>query len=320
LPAPLRHPIRGLALLAAILLAGAFGDGGAAGAQSIETKRAEAAELATRLDDQARRIVALDVERRRAENELEGAQAAVTEAEVQLAAAIRRQDDLKRLLVVQAQSAYAGGGSVGVLGYLLRADAGNEVPRRAYLGILSGHDRRLIGELRALREDLSARRARLDAAHKRARARAAALNEDRAALDRAIRAQRDVLGRVNGELAALIADEQARRQAETARLAAATRPAAAPLAAAGPVITAAPMSVDATDGDTWACIRQLESGNNYSEPGGGAYQFLDSTWQSLGYTGTASDHPPHVQDQAAVELQARSGWSQWTTAPLCGKP
>ena len=70
--------------------------------------------------------------------------------------------------------------------------------------------------------------------------------------------------------------------------------------------------------EAFACIRQLESGNNYSSPSGGAYQFLDDTWQSLGYEGAAEDHPPAVQDEGARRLQARSGWGQWTVAPLCG--
>lgn len=327
MPVPPRHRIGGVALLAGVLLASGLASGvvsGPAWAQSIEGKRAEAAELATKLEDQARRIMGLDVQMRQAQDELADAQSAVSQAETDLAATVRRQDGLKRRLVVQAQNAYAGGGSIGVLQYLLRTNSGDEVSRRAYLGIVTGQDRRLIGELRATREDLEVLQGRLDAAYKRARSRAAALTEDRSALDRAIQAQRDVLARVNGELAGLISAEQARRDAEAARQAAATRPAPAPAAAAapaggGPVVTAAPMAISAPNGDTWACIRQLESGNNYASPGGGAYQFLDSTWQSLGYTGTASDYPPHVQDQAAVQLQARSGWSQWTTAPLCGK-
>ncbi|MFP5319362.1 MAG: transglycosylase family protein [Acidimicrobiia bacterium] len=322
MPVPPRQRIAAIALLASLLLAAALVPG-RAGAQSIDGKRAEAAELATKLQDQARRIMGLDVQMRQAQDELDDAESAVSRAEAELAATVRRQDELKRRLVVQAQNAYAGGGSVGVLQYLLRTNSGDEVSRRAYLGIVTGLDRRVIGELRASREDLELLQGRLAAAHKRARSRAASLTEDRAALDRAIRAQRDVLARVNGELAGLISAEQARRDAEAARLAAASRPVPAAASAAptggGPVVTAAPMALSAPDGDTWACIRQLESGNNYASPGGGAYQFLDSTWHSLGYTGTASDHPPHVQDQAAVQLQARSGWSQWTTAPLCGK-
>ena len=77
--------------------------------------------------------------------------------------------------------------------------------------------------------------------------------------------------------------------------------------------------LDYAPGGTWDCIRALESGNNYNSPGGGAYQFEDATWQSLGGTGHAQDAPPAEQDARAVELQQRSGWSQWTTAPRCGR-
>lgn len=71
-------------------------------------------------------------------------------------------------------------------------------------------------------------------------------------------------------------------------------------------------------GGSWAAIRQCESGGNYSDNTGngyyGAYQFSASTWHSLGYSGLPSDASPSVQDQAAQQLQARSGWGQW---PVC---
>ena len=71
-------------------------------------------------------------------------------------------------------------------------------------------------------------------------------------------------------------------------------------------------------GGIWACIREKESGNNYRAPGGGAYQFQLATWQSLGGTGLPEDAPPWVQDEMAIKLQQRSGWSQWATAAACG--
>ena len=70
----------------------------------------------------------------------------------------------------------------------------------------------------------------------------------------------------------------------------------------------------------WAHLRQCESGGNYSENSGngyyGAYQFSLETWQGLGYSGLPSDAAPAVQDQAAQQLQARSGWGQW---PSCSR-
>jgi len=74
----------------------------------------------------------------------------------------------------------------------------------------------------------------------------------------------------------------------------------------------------ATSGDVWAELRQCESGGNYAENTGngfyGAYQFAPGTWTGLGYSGLPSDAPPAVQDAAAQQLQARSGWGQW---PAC---
>jgi septal ring factor EnvC (AmiA/AmiB activator) len=305
-----------------------------ASADEIGDKRAEAGALADKLLDQARRIVALDVDLRQAHDRLADAEASVAQAEIDLAATSKRQDDIKRRLVVQAQDAYVVGGSVSVLKYLIRTNAGDEIARRAYLRIVTGQDRHLIGQLRASKEDLSDLRSRLDAARRRARSEASGLAEDRTALDRAIRAQRAVLQQVNGELASLVAAEQARRDAKAREEAAARDVAAreaarraqaagapvgaAPAAAAPATTAAAEPRLLAPLGDSFACVRQLESGNNYASPGGGAYQFQDATWQSLGYSGTASNAPPSVQDQAARELQARDGWAPWAVAPLCG--
>jgi LysM repeat protein len=82
-------------------------------------------------------------------------------------------------------------------------------------------------------------------------------------------------------------------------------------------------------GGIWACIRQHESGGNYSSAGYfyGAYQFLPSTWNAtvtaMGMSqyanGRANTAPPAVQDQAAQYLQAHSGWGQWpVTSRMCG--
>ncbi len=68
----------------------------------------------------------------------------------------------------------------------------------------------------------------------------------------------------------------------------------------------------------WTCIRQRESSGNYRSEGGGAYQFRQDTWESVGGTGRPQDAEPETQDAKAMQLQQRSGWSQWTTARGCG--
>ncbi len=78
---------------------------------------------------------------------------------------------------------------------------------------------------------------------------------------------------------------------------------------------------DATSANTpdWTCIRQHESGGNYTEGGGGAYQFELGTWEGLtGLSTPAQDSPPSVQDAAALRLYAERGWEPWTTRYVCG--
>ena len=293
-------------------------------ADEITDKRAEAATLSAKLADQARSIVGIDREHRRAQERLTQAQSALALAEVELTGAERRQEDARLKLVAHAQLAYTTGGSASVVGRMTRGSGNDIVARTTYLRMVRGEDRLAVGRLRSTREDLQLRRESLADANRRAGDEANALARDKDALDHALASQQAVFAKVSGELAGLVAAEQ-RQAAEaealrTAQLRAQALAKPAPVAAApvsAPPVAApggSPLSMD----EAFACIRQLESGNNYAASNGGAYQFLDSTWHSLGYTGSAQDYPPAVQDQAARDLQARSGWGQWTVAPRCG--
>src|SRR4051794_30170399 len=66
----------------------------------------------------------------------------------------------------------------------------------------------------------------------------------------------------------------------------------------------------------WAALARCESSGSAEARSAdgrysGAFQFSDATWHSLGYEGSAADHPFAVQLEGAKRLQARSGWSQW---------
>lgn len=317
-----------LAVLA--LVAGTMG----AHADEIGDKQAEAEIVAGRLADQARAIVALDKEHRAAQEGLVQAEVALDQAETELIGASKRQDEARRLLVAHAQAAYVSGGSISMVGRLATGVASDGVARHTYLRLVTGEDRQAVGRMQAAREDLELQRGRLDDARRRAADQAGTVSDDLEELGQAMTSQRALVSRVEGELGSLVAAEQARAQeaarqeqarrdteeaaARAARVATPSAAAAAPsvpAAASTPPPPAGPaLSMD----EAFACIRQLESGNNYKSPSGGAYQFLDPTWQSLGYEGAAEDHPPAMQDEAARRLQARSGWSQWSVAPLCG--
>jgi Transglycosylase-like domain len=126
---------------------------------------------------------------------------------------------------------------------------------------------------------------------------------------------------------AAIAAQRAQAAAQAAAAQAQARAAAAAAAQAAAPVPAAPAPAPAAGGSDgsstntadWACIREHESGDNYSEHGGGAYQFEQGTWQSLtGLPAPAQDYPPAVQDSAALRLYAERGWEPWTTRYVCG--
>lgn len=292
----------------------------------IEQKRAEASALASRLDQQARQIVGLDRRYRQAADRVAGAESAVDQARTELEAVERRHVEVRAKLVGDAQLAYALGGPTRMLNLSSPGGSPEAISRAAYLRLVSGRERQSLGTLRVVREDLADQRSRLDRARSVARAEAGAAGRERSASLRAVNAQRSLLSQVNGQLASLVKQEQARRDA-----AADARRRALQSASAGGVRAPAassrtrpvPRGTDIDPGvidDVFMCIRQLESGNRYGSVGGGAYQFQDATWQSLGYSGTARDASPEMQDEAARRLQARDGWRPWTTAPLCGRP
>ncbi|WP_223841290.1 LysM peptidoglycan-binding domain-containing protein [Kocuria sp. cx-116] len=100
---------------------------------------------------------------------------------------------------------------------------------------------------------------------------------------------------------------------------------AAALVIGGAAVGAMAMPANAAPSTDLGAIKQCESGGDYqavnaSSGASGAYQFLTSTWQSMGATtagyATAADAPAAVQDKAAAELMARSGASQWECSSM----
>lgn len=316
-----------VALLVASPLSDLVASPAPAGAATIGDKQAEATRLTNELAGQAQRVIEADKRVRAAQAAIDDVQESLRQAETGVRTATAHQNEARRRLAKHAVDAYTHGGSVSVLGKRLRANSDLAV-YDTYLSLVAGMDLTAIEGLRGARQDLAERQGILSAAMDRAGEEATRASSEQTSLQAAEDAQRANLGKVNGELTSLVAAEQARRfaEAEAARVAATPKPFVAAAASAS-ASKAPPTSASSTapprgggsNEDAWECIRQLESGGNYSDPGGGAYQFVDSTWQSLGYSGAAEDHPPAVQDAAARELQAREGWGPWpNTARMCG--
>ncbi len=296
---------------------------------TIDEKRAEAARLQSQIDAQAERIAALDRQFDAARDKAGQADAAVAQARAQLAEADQRMAEIGVRLSSAAVEAYVQGSSVSFLEQLATTDGKDLSVRTQYFKTTASGQRDALDALKAAREDLTLKRSRLEQAQQSARSAASSVDDQLEAVAKAESSQRNSLDRVNGELAQLLRDEQARRSAEalrgamaaaTARAAAAARttvrvPTSSASASGG---AAAALPGHAPPGGLWTCIRQRESSGNYRSGGGGAYQFRPSTWESLGGSGRPEDADPATQDAMAMRLQQRSGWSQWTTARGCG--
>ena len=277
----------------AVAAAALAGGTASSSAGTLSGTKAQAARLAAQIDAAARHIASVTAQLNDAKAKLAATDAALAEANGMLGAANQRFANVKGQLADQAVDAYVHGGSLSVVQQLADSSGADLPVRNHYASLAAGEDKAVADALIAARQDLGSKQASLQRLEADRRATVASLAAEQAALLRADASMRALLAKVNGELAALVAADQARRDAAARR--------------------------GARPGGTWDCIRELESGNNYSAPGGGAYQFLDSTWHAMGYSGTASDAPPSEQDAAAVRLQQQAGWDQWTTAKRCGR-
>lgn len=217
-----RHPSppvrRYVALLLAVtLVALSLGATPDAGAQTVEQKKQEAAEIAARLDRLGNEYSALDEKFHQATMDLEDADRGVTEAEARVAQTrdelSARQDEVTGYAV----EAYMGGETVPGVDVVLGSDPDEVGTRRTYLSSASGDRQDLMDRLGAAQEDLDDEIVALEAAKSEAQS---VRDEAAAAKDRAqskIAEQESLEAEVQGELAELVRQEEARRAAEEAR-------------------------------------------------------------------------------------------------------
>ena len=82
-----------------------------------------------------------------------------------------------------------------------------------------------------------------------------------------------------------------------------------------------PDNMPTADGLNWAALAECESGGNpqADNPAGpyyGLYQFMESTWRSVGGIGLPTQASASEQTYRAQILYNRSGAGQW---PVCGR-
>ncbi|MGH9265773.1 MAG: hypothetical protein ACRD1D_13880, partial [Acidimicrobiales bacterium] len=212
----------GIALLFPLAAApAAFGD-------PIAEKRAEAARLQEQIERQGEQVSIMAERSNRAQLKVAEIEGSLATAQADVARSDQRLQLVRGRLARAAVLAYVHGGSNALISKLVRGGQDDMVIRTQYLRITAADQRRIIGEVRAAKEDVEVSQSRLES-ERTAAAEAAevAASASHAAIQ-AEDAQRAVLGRVTGELGELVAAEQARKEAEAAR----NRP--APVAEAAP--------------------------------------------------------------------------------------
>ncbi|MDQ1480250.1 MAG: peptidoglycan DL-endopeptidase CwlO [Actinomycetota bacterium] len=186
---------------------------------TIESKKAEAAQLEADIQANGDRIAALGEQYNGAVLAYEDAKKAVSAAQARLVRAHERASALSALVSVRAAALYQGASDpMSALIPSTDIKSVNELGvRTEYGSVATGNDERLIADLSRSQEDLKIERRRLD---KRV-ASAAGKRDYIAAAKQDIEAanahETELLSQVKGELATLIAQEKARKEAAIKR-------------------------------------------------------------------------------------------------------
>jgi peptidoglycan DL-endopeptidase CwlO len=200
----------GIALLFPVMTAPAFAD-------PLADKRAEAARIQEQLERQGEKVSVLAEQSNRAQLKVSQVEGSLAKAAADLARSDERLQAVRARLATAAVLAYVHGGNNALIGKLARGTQDDMVVRTQYLRVTAADQRRVIGEVRSAKQDFELQRSRLDLERKAASDAADQAAAASRAAQEAEDAQRAVLGQVNGEVAQLVAAEQARREAEEAR-------------------------------------------------------------------------------------------------------
>ena len=212
---PLRHRmLRVLCVATTLGVATVAGFSGASGAAPVDDLRTQAQALEAQLAENGATIAALGEQLNAAQLKLDEAQAKIADAEARIATAKAEAARLTALVRARAVSIYQRGGVQSLPG--LDADATEANVRRKYAAVATARDGKLLDKLAAARADLAVQKANAQDVRETAQQETEALAAAKAEADAAAAAQQQLLGQVNGEIGALVREEQARRTATQA--------------------------------------------------------------------------------------------------------
>lgn len=191
-----------------------------AGADDLADKRAQARQIADKMAVLQSRLMDVNAQYERANYELHLAEQKVADAKAladRTAAEVeRRQADLQQFAI----NAYQAGNDSAAFDALFTSDPGAGAEKVTYLENLSGNKRDLIDAFNGAKVKAQEDAVRLEGLQAEAQSKADVIEQARREAASAAAEQEALNAKVQGELSALVAQENARRAAEDARRAA----------------------------------------------------------------------------------------------------
>ena len=188
----------------------------------IDDKRAEAQRLQQQIDANGMKIASLGERYNGAQLALDTAKQRVAQAEARLIETRQHKDRIQQMVRRRAASLYVSAGRTTPLSALDVSSVTDAARRSKYASAAAEHDTSLIAKLLDARDALREQQAQFRRQQDAAQAERDAAAQARASIETANARERQLLGQVKGEVAALMAAEQKRRD-EAARQSAIVR-------------------------------------------------------------------------------------------------
>jgi cell wall-associated NlpC family hydrolase len=184
---------------------------GRAHGDPIDDKRAEAQQLQNEIDANGTQLDALSERYNGAQYRFEQAQAAATEAQQKLDATTAEVAHLRTMVNERGAELYRGAGQGPTSLDVSSANA--LIASSKYSALAAKHDTKLLDELRRAERTLRDQQAAAEQAQADAQDEQRAIAQAQAGVEAANARQEQLLSQVNGEIAQLVAEEQARKEA-----------------------------------------------------------------------------------------------------------
>ena len=186
----------------------------------IDDKRAEAAALEAQISENGHRLGALNEQINSAIIALDGANEAIADADAQVAVAQAKTAEIRSAIAARAAEVYMHGSTRGASD-LDTKNARDLTTRQKYTDVAGQRDKQLLTQLVRAREQLAEKKAVAESSRAAAEKQRAEIEAARAELEAGDAQFRELLGKVNGDIAALVAKAEEERRAREAAEAAA---------------------------------------------------------------------------------------------------